>query len=284
MAKKKKETIVEEPIVEEKVMVEEPIVENPTVKEPTVRERKKPKDEWEIKDRMYYLKGSKKPLSRSIKSTNIYWFDEEKGYERELKYCQNQQTCFVDEMKGDQRLSHIVFRNGALFVEKEKTVLQKLLSLYHPFRDRLFEEHKPSEIASNEIDILNMEVDALTAARNVDIDMAEAIMRAEVGSKVSELSSKELRRDLLIFAKNNPKLFLDLADDENVMLRNFGIKAVESGVLRLSSDQRYFMWGSNGRKLMNVPFDEHPYSALASWFKTDEGMEIYQNIEKRSTE
>jgi hypothetical protein len=32
---------------------------------------------------------------------------------------------------------------------------------------------------------------------------------------------------------------------------------------------------------MNVPFDEHPYSALAQWFKTDEGMEIYSNIEKR---
>ena len=32
---------------------------------------------------------------------------------------------------------------------------------------------------------------------------------------------------------------------------------------------------------MTVPFDEHPYSALAAWFKTDEGMEIYSNIEKR---
>ena len=282
MAKKTKKVEVEETpqFEQEEVAVETA----PVVEQPKVRERKKPSGEWEIKDRLYLLKNSKKPLSYLVKSTGIFWFDEEKGYERELKYCQNQQTCFVDEMKGDQRLSHIVFRNGALFVEKEKTVLQKLLSLYHPFRDRLFEEHKPSEIASNEIDILNMEVDALTAARNVDIDMAEAIMRAEVGSKVSEMSSKELRRDLLIFAKNNPKLFLDLADDENVMLRNFGIKAVESGILRLSSDQRYFMWGSNGRKLMNVPFDEHPYSALASWFKTDEGMEIYQNIEKRSTE
>ena len=282
MAKKTKKVEVEETpqFEQEEIAVETA----PVVEQPKVRERKKPSGEWEIKDRLYLLKNRKKPLSYLVKSTGIFWFDEEKGYERELKYCQNQQTCFVDEMKGDQRLSHIVFRNGALFVEKEKTVLQKLLSLYHPFRDRLFEEHKPSEIASNEIDILNMEVDALTAARNVDIDMAEAIMRAEVGSKVSEMSSKELRRDLLIFAKNNPKLFLDLADDENVMLRNFGIKAVESGVLRLSSDQRYFMWGSNGRKLMNVPFDEHPYSALASWFKTDEGMEIYQNIEKRSTE
>ena len=41
------------------------------------------------------------------------------------------------------------------------------------------------------------------------------------------------------------------------------------------------MWGSNDRKIMTVPFDEHPYTALAHWFKTDEGMEIYANIEKR---
>ena len=69
--------------------------------------------------------------------------------------------------------------------------------------------------------------------------------------------------------------------DENVQLRNFGIKAVEANILKLSHDQRYFMWGSTDRKLMTVPFDEHPYTALAHWFKTDEGMEIYSNIEKR---
>ena len=254
------------------------------VKEPQTRERLKPSNEWEIKDRAYYLKGNKKPLSRTIKSANIYYFDEELGYERELKYCQNQITSFVDEMKGDQRLDHIIFRNGVLFVEKEKTTLQKLLSLYHPHRDKIYYEYKPSVIAKDEIDILNMQVDALTAARNIDIDMAEAIMRVEKGSSVSELSSKELRRDLLVFARNNPKLFLELADDENVMLRNFGIRATENGILRLSKDQRYFMWGSNGRKLMTIPFDEHPYTALAHWFKTDEGMEIYSNIEKRLNE
>ena len=111
--------------------------------------------------------------------------------------------------------------------------------------------------------------------------MVEAVLRVEIGSGVSKMSSKELRRDLLLFAKKNPKLFLDLIKDENVQLRNFGIKATEMGIIKLSSDQRHFMWGSNDRKLMTVPFDEHPYSALASWFKTDEGMEIYSNIEKR---
>ena len=184
-------------------------------------------------------------------------------------------------MKGDQRLEHVVFRNGMLIIPKEKTVLQKLLSLYHPDRDKMFYEEKPVVKAMGEIAWLEMEIEALNAAQNIDIDMAEAIMRVEVGSKVSDMSSKELRRDLLLYARRNPELFLELVNDENVVLRNFGIRATEMGILKLSSDQRTFSWGSNDRKLMNVPFDEHPYSALAAWFKTDEGMEIYSNIEKR---
>jgi len=282
MTKKQKTEKVVEPLIEKDFEeVETPVMETP---EPKPRERVKPKNEWEIKDRLYTLKDGKKPLSRLIRSANIYYFDEEKGYERELKYCQNQKTSFVDEMKGDQRLEHIIFRSGTLFVEKEKVTLQKLLSLYHPHKDSVYEEYKPEGLAAEEIDVLNIQVDALVAARNIDIDMAEAIMRVEKGSGVSELSSKELKRDLLVFARNNPKLFLELADDENVMLRNFGIRAVEAGILRLSTDQRNFLWGSNGRKLMVIPFDEHPYTALAHWFKTDEGMEIYSNIEKRLNE
>ena len=275
MAKKKetkKETVTEEVTQ---------VVEQPKV---VVKEKPLPtpkKDTWEIKDRFYLLKGNDKPLSKLLKGCDIHWFDEEKGYERELKYCSNQRTCFVDEMVGDQRLEHIIFRNGVLNVPKNKTVLQKLLSLYHPGKDKIFYEHKPAAIAANEIDVLEMEIEALNAAQNLDIDMAEAVMRVEIGSKVSGMSSKELKRDLLLYAKRNPELFLELVNDDNVQLRNFGIKATEMGILKLSSDQRTFSWGSNDRKLMNVPFDEHPYSALAAWFKTDEGMEIYSNIEKR---
>ena len=260
----------------ESAVIETPVIEQPVAKKATVK-----KDSWEIKDRIYYLKDGKKPLSRMIKSANIYWFDEEKGYERELKYCENQRTPFVDEMKGDQRLSHVIFRNGALYVEKTKTVLQKLLSLYHPDKDTIYYEFKPVEEAADEIERLELEAAAILAARNMDIDMAEAVMRVELGSKVSSMSSKELKRDLLVFARNNPDLLLELVNDDNVQLRNYGIKATELGIIKLSNDQRSFSWGSNDRKLMTVPFDEHPYSALAAWFKTDEGMEIYSNIEKQ---
>ena len=82
-------------------------------------------------------------------------------------------------------------------------------------------------------------------------------------------------------AKKNPSAFMQIATDENVGLRNTGIKATEQNIIKLSQDQRTFHWASNDRKLMTVPFDEHPYSALAAWFKTDEGMSIYNQIEKR---
>ena len=84
-----------------------------------------------------------------------------------------------------------------------------------------------------------------------------------------------------MFANRNPELFLELAQDENVGLRNTAIKATEAGIIALSQDQRTFTWASNGRKLMNVPFDENPYSAMAAWFKTDEGVEVYKSIEKK---
>jgi hypothetical protein len=273
---KKKETKKEVVTKEVTQVVEQPKI---VIKEKPLPTPKK--DTWEIKDRTYLLKKQRQPLTYSIRSSGINYFDEEKGYERELKYTSNQRTCFVDEMKGDQRLEHIIFRNGVLTVPREKVVLQKLLSLYHPHRNNLFEEFRPALKAANEIETLELEIEALNAAQNIDIDMAEAVMRVELGSKVSEMSSKELKRDLLLYAKKNPALFLELVNDENVVLRNFGIRATEMGILKLSSDQRTFSWGSNDRKLMNVPFDEHPYSALAAWFKTDEGMEIYSNIEKR---
>ena len=95
------------------------------------------------------------------------------------------------------------------------------------------------------------------------------------------MSSKEIKRDLLLFARRNPFLFIELANDENVNLRNTAIRASEVGIIKLSQDQRTFTWGGTDRKLMTVPFDENPYSAMAAFFKTDEGIQVFQSIEKK---
>lgn len=236
---------------------------------------------WVPKDRTYLLKGGKTPLTYTIRSRNIYYFDEELGYERELKYTVNQKTPFVDEFKGQARLAHIVFEDGILFVPKEKQPLQKLLSVYHPDLNNVYEEFDAEAEAIDELSAIELEIEALNIAKNMDITSAEAIVRVNVGSEINKMTSQEVKRDLLIFAKRDPESFLELANDENVAIRNVGLKAVEQGIVKLSEDQRTFKWASNGRKLMTVPFDENPYSALAAWFKTDEGVEVYSAIEKK---
>ena len=256
-----------------------------TVKAKTV-EQKPSKPEWEIKDRVYYLTGKKSPLTLTIPSKHtrkhaLLYFDEKTGKQKELRYATNQDSPLVDEQKGECTMGHIRFSNGSLTVNKEQQNLQKLLSIYHPLKGKIYEEFSAKEEAVDQLEILDLQIDALNAARTMDIDQAEAIMRVEVGSKVSKMSSKELKRDLLLFARSNPELFISLANDENVQLRNVAIVAAENGVIALSQDQRTFTWGSNGRKLMNVPFDENPYSAMAAWFKTDEGVEVYKSIEKK---
>ena len=178
-------------------------------------------------------------------------------------------------------MGHITFKDGVLSVKKEQQALQKLLSLYHPLKIHRYRELEPQKVAVSELDELNFEIDALNAAKSMDIEHAEAVLRVEFGSEVNNLSSKEIKRDLLLFAKKNPSLFIELANDENVVLRNFGIRATEANIIRLSDDQRYFMWASNGKKLMTIPFDENPYSAFAAFLKTDEGVQIYKSIEKK---
>jgi len=247
---------------------------------------KKPKDEWVIKDRLYELTRTKPlvftlPTSHGRKKSLLH-FDEELGYQRELRYATNQRSCFVDEQQGQIVMGRIVFRDGKLSVPKENVVLQKLLSLYHPaVKDGIYEEYKPAQQASNEVDWIEFELQALNLAKSLTVDEAEAILRVEMGASVTELSSSEIKRDVLIFAKKNPNLFIQLATDENTQLRSFGAKAVEMGILNLSQDQRTFTYGNTGRKVMTVPFDEHPYFALSAFFRTDEGMEIYKAIEKR---
>jgi len=237
------------------------------------------------KDKLYELVGSNTPVinripSRHTRKNPLLWFDEEKGHNRELRYATNQKSPFVDEQKGVATLGHIAFRNGKLHVEGKQQNLIKFLDI-HPMNGRIFKEHNKVEIAEDELDYLNFKVEAMKYAKEMDIDQAEAVLRVEVGSEVSKMTSKEIRRDLIIMAEKNPKLFLDLVTDDNIMLRNTGIKAVEANIIELTPDNRVFKWVSNGRKLFEVPMDEHPYSALAAWFKTDEGMKVLASVEKR---
>ena len=240
---------------------------------------------WEIKDRTYVLTGGRSPISWTIQTKHtarkpLLWFDEETGVNREIRYATNQRSLFVDEQDGAVTLSHAVFLDGVMYVPKEQQNLQKLLSLYHPSKGQLWEEVDNVQEAEDEIDVLELELEALNMVHEIDIEHLEAIMRTEIGSAVSKLSSKELKRDAYKFAKSNPTLFLELCEDEDIKLRNLANRAVEVGLLQLTDDNTVFKF-PNGKKVLTVPFEQHPYGALAQYFKTDEGVDLMKSITKK---
>ena len=55
---------------------------------------------WEIKDRTYILSQGLKPLTLRLQSKSsprrpLLWFDEEAGYQKELRYATNQKSPFI---------------------------------------------------------------------------------------------------------------------------------------------------------------------------------------------
>ena len=197
---------------------------------------------------------------------------------RELRLASNQKSLFVDEQDGYSTLQHLIFQDGILNVPRTEPLIQKLLSIYHP--RKIWDEIDDQIIAEDEIEDLEFELEALNLVRTLDISHLEAIMRTELGSSVSTLSSKELKRDAYRFARHSPALFIELSEDEDITLRNLANRAVESGILELTEDNTVFKF-PNGKKVMTVPFDQHPYGALAQYFKTDEGVDLMKSITKK---
>ena len=235
--------------------------------------------DWEIRDRTYILKDGT-PLSYHIKSRGIIWFDEETGINREVRYATNQNSLFVDEQDKHAKLDHIVFRDGVLFVPRNKPLLQQLLEVYHPHKAKWTVVDKAKEAVS-EVNIIETQLEAMDLVRELDIDHLEAIMRAELGSSVNKMSSKEIKRDAYKLAHGNPRLFLELANDDEIQLRNTANIAVEQGIIKLTDNNTKFKWAANGREIMTVPFDAHPYTALSQFFLTDEGSDVLKSIEKK---
>jgi hypothetical protein len=238
--------------------------------------------EWETKDRIYVLKNGSTPVNfilRSRHSINkpLQYFDGK--MQRALRYASNQSSIFIDEQIGDVTLPAIILENGKISVPKEDVLLQEFLSKYHPDNGKVFIEFDPSKMAEDEVKSIDLELDAMIMAREMDIYDLEAIARVVLKSRVNDMSAKEVKRDMLNYARKNPEAFISIANDENIKLRNVAIRAVEEGVLYVQDDNATVCWNDKKKdKIMVAPFGQNVYSELAKFFKTDEGITVMQAI------
>ena len=78
--------------------------------------------------------------------------------------------------------------------------MQEFLYL-HPQRDVVFEEVDDEKDAQEDIEELNVEVDALIQARELSMSQLEMVSRVLFGIDPDTVSTAELKRDILVYAR-----------------------------------------------------------------------------------
>jgi hypothetical protein len=187
----------------------------------------------------------------------------------------------MEEQDGNAILEPIVFENGFLTVRKENQNLQQFLAL-HPGNGRTFVEVDKNKDAQDKVDALNEEVDALIEARQLSIDQVVNMSRVLFNKNVSKMTTAELKRDLLVFAKTNPKDFLLLLKDPMLKLNATVQSFFDSNLLTLRNGDReiWFNTPSNKKKMLNVPYGEDPLHMAVSFFQSDDGIDVLKHLKK----
>jgi len=208
------------------------------------------------------------------------WYDEKNNVNRSLRYSTNQKSPFEDEQDGNAIIEPIIFEDGFLRVPKNNPVLQEFLH-YHPFNGTIFSEVDKEKDASVEVDDLNLEIEALVEARQLSLDQLETLTRVMFGKDPSTVSTAELKRDILIFAKREPKEFLNILNDPELKFQAKIRLFFESKLLILRNGEKevWFNTATNKKKMLSVPFGEDPYEMVAHYLQSDDGIDSLKMLD-----
>jgi hypothetical protein len=246
----------------------------------------------EAKDRTYLLKIDNAPLSYFIahKDTprkRLLYYNEETNTNHPLRYARNSNSPFQDEQDANVIVEPIVFEDGVLNVPKNNPVLQEFLH-YHPGNGSEFYEFDSEKDAQEDVEELFSEIDALLLARDLadkDINTLEAVARLVLKGNVDKMSSAEIKRDMMLFAKRYPQDFMEAASDPMLKINNFAARAFTAGYLTFRGNKDiHYNFKDNKKRLMTVPFGHDHIHALASHLQSDEGLELYKYLEDKFSE
>jgi hypothetical protein len=237
-------------------------------------------------DKIYKLTRDAAPLSLMLPTRNtrqfpLMYFDEVENVNRALRYARNQKSPFEDEQDGNAILEPIIFEDGMLMVSRTNPVLQEFLH-YHPLNGVKFVEVDDEKDAQEDVDYLNIEVDALIKARELSIEMLESISRVLFNRDTSKVSTAELKRDVLVFARNEPSEFLNVLNDPMLKLQGSIQLFFDRGLIsfRKNNKEVWYNTSSNKTRMLTVPYGEEGLFTIASYLSSDDGIDSLKMLEK----
>ena len=210
-------------------------------------------------------------------------YDPEKDTVREMRYCPNEPSIWSDEQGEKARKESVAFREGKLFVPKDKPNLRKFMDL-HPMNmangGQLFrqvDKKRDAEVELKQEFLLN---DAVAMVRDKAIEdlLPVAIF---FGFSVNAPTS-EIRFNLLNVAKKKPQEFIESFDNQQVQARSVVKQASDYQFISLKDNGAY--WFDSNQLIVSVPVGQDPADVLTRFCLTERGSSVLSNLEDKLQE
>jgi len=222
--------------------------------------------------------------TKSSRSKDLTWYDPKKKERREIRQCDNQKSIFVDEQDKNARLSHILFEKGVYTIHNEYPAKQEFMA-HHPDNiangGSYFYEVDHSKAAQAELDELEFNFLAEKTSRELGVEEMLAVMRKIKPDVVDIMEPTEIKRDLLLFASNNPKEFMRIANSIETTNSDMVERAIEAGIIRWKNNKTevFRNFPDDKKMMLRAEPEQDPEEALTFYLMSKEGMEDFNMIE-----
>jgi hypothetical protein len=228
----------------------------------------------------YQIPKGKGGIVTMIPMKGVTVYDEEQDTVREIRYCPNEPSIFVDEQSQNAKRETIIFEMSRLFVPKNKPNLRKFMDM-HPENiangGSLFE--KVDNKAKAELDLQKefLVSDAVIKVRDTDINdllPVALFFNIDVNQAVSEI-----RYNLLNIARKKPEEFMSAFDDPTVTSRSLAKQASDYQFIALRENGVY--WYDTNKLIVSVPVGRNSLDVMTRFMLTEQGASVYSELEDK---
>ena len=231
------------------------------------------------KDKVYTItKGG--GIWYKLKQNNITVFDEETQRVRQLRYSPTEMSVWADEQGENIIREQIAFIQKNILVPYTKPNLQKYLDL-HPDNvangGKVFNLVDTEKKATVELDKEFIILDAVGMVRDKSID--ELLPVAMYLGIDTNQRNMEIKRELLMQAKSNPKRFIEMFDNPVVKVKSTIISAIDFQILR--SDNDGLKWYDSNRLIVATPAGQETVDIATRYCLSEKGAMVLDEIENQ---
>lgn len=207
-------------------------------------------------------------------------YDSDLDTVREMRYCPNEPSIWADEQGKNARKETVAFRDGKLFVAKDKPNLRKFMDL-HPMNinngGKIFQQVDKKKDAELELKKEFTLSEAIGMVRDKDIN--ELLPIAMYFGVNINVAVSEIRYNLLNIAKKKTEEFIQSFDSPQVQVRSIIQQAKDYQILNIKKDGCY--WFDANSLIVSVPVGQDPMDVMVRFCLTEKGASVLSSLEEK---